>query len=140
MARIRDRTGLQGLGESAGLAILPAFVRPVLERRSMKLIPLIVATGALSLAATTHAADLDAGRQLAYTCTGCHGIAGYKNAYPNYHVPRIAGQNRDYLVAALTAYSKGERTHPTMRAQGEALSAEEIDNVASYLASLREAP
>ena len=106
----------------------------------MKLIPLVLATGAMSLAASTHAADHEAGRQLSYTCTGCHGITGYKNAYPNYHVPKIAGQNRDYLVVALTAYSKGERQHPTMRAQGEGLSAEDIDNVASYLASLREAP
>jgi cytochrome c553 len=106
----------------------------------MKLIPLILATGALSLAASTHAADLDAGRQLAYTCTGCHGIVGYKNAYPHYHVPKIAGQNRDYLVAALTAYSNGERKHPTMRAQGEGLSAQDIDNVASFLASLSETP
>jgi cytochrome c553 len=105
----------------------------------MKLIPLILATGALSVAATAQAADTEAGRVLAYTCTGCHGIPGYTNAYPNYRVPKIAGQNRDYLVAALTAYNKGERRHPTMRAQGESLSAEDIDNIASYLASLREA-
>ncbi len=58
------------------------------------------------------------------------------NAYPNYHVPRIAGQNYDYLVAALTAYKTGERDHPTMRAQGESLSAEDIRNIAAYLSSL----
>lgn len=106
----------------------------------MKLIPLILATGSLALAATTHAADLDAGRQLSYTCTGCHGIQGYKNIYPHYHVPKIAGQNQDYLVAALHAYRRGERSHPTMRAQGEGLSEQDIDNVASYLASLTETP
>ena len=73
--------------------------------------------------ATAVKGDAAAGQLKVYTCTGCHGIPGYKNVYPHYHVPKIAGQSRDYLVAALTAYRKGERTHPTMRAQGEGLSA-----------------
>ena len=80
--------------------------------------------------------DAVRGKPLTYTCQGCHGITGYKNAYPNYHVPRIAGQNFDYLVAALTEYKKGERSHPTMRAQGQSLSDEDIRNVAAYLSSL----
>ena len=80
--------------------------------------------------------DPKAGRALIYTCGGCHGVTGYENAYPNYHVPRIAGQNYDYLVAALTEYKKGERSHPTMRAQGESLSEQDIVNIASYLSSL----
>jgi cytochrome c553 len=105
----------------------------------MKHLPLILVAGAALAPAAVAADEHDAGRQLAYTCTGCHGIAGQKNVYPHYHVPKIAGQSRDYLVAALTAYRKGERTHPTMRAQGEGLSAAEIDQVAAYLASLAEA-
>jgi len=80
--------------------------------------------------------DAKAGRALVYTCGGCHGVPGYENAYPHYHVPRIAGQNHDYLVAALTAYKKGERAHPTMRAQGESLSEQDIANIAAYLSSL----
>lgn len=104
----------------------------------MKLKPLILAAGAALVATTGHAADLDAGRQLVYTCTGCHGIPGYKNVYPHYHVPRIAGQNKDYLVVALKAYQAGERQHPTMRAQGEGLSDADIELVASYLSSLSE--
>lgn len=102
----------------------------------MKPIALILAAGAALAALPVLAADADAGRQLSYTCTGCHGIPGYKNVYPHYHVPKIAGQNRDYLIAALSAYQRGERAHPTMRAQGEGLSAEEIDQVATYLSSL----
>jgi cytochrome c553 len=86
---------------------------------------------------SAHADDLKAGKALVYTCGGCHGVTGYKNAYPNYHVPRIAGQNYDYLVAALTEYKKGERAHPTMRAQGEGMSDEDIRNIAAYLSSLK---
>ena len=85
-----------------------------------------------------HAAgDPDKGKQLAYTCTGCHGIEGYKNAYPNYHVPRIAGQNYDYLLAALTAYKKGERNHPTMRAQAQSFTDEDIQNLAAFISGAK---
>lgn len=90
------------------------------------------------LAAPAHAAgDPDKGKQLAYTCTGCHGIEGYKNAYPNYHVPRIAGQNYDYLLAALTAYKKGERSHPTMRAQAQSFTDEDIQNLAAFISGAK---
>ena len=80
--------------------------------------------------------DPQAGKALVYTCGGCHGVSGYRNAYPNYRVPRIGGQNYEYLVSALTEYKKGERAHPTMRAQGESMSDEDIRNIAAYLSSL----
>ncbi len=80
--------------------------------------------------------DAEAGKLRVYTCSGCHGIPGYKNVYPHYHVPRIAGQNYEYLVAALTAYQKGDRKHPTMRAQAEGFSTQDLDDIATYLSSL----
>ena len=83
--------------------------------------------------------DAAEGRIKAYTCTGCHGIEGWRNAYPNYHVPRIAGQNYDYIVSALTEYKKGERSHPTMRAQGESLSDADIRDIAAFLSSINSA-
>ena len=79
------------------------------------------------------------GRLKAYTCTGCHGVTGWKNAYPNYSVPRIAGQNYEYVVAALTEYRSGERSHPTMQAQGESLSDVDIRDIAAFLSSLNTA-
>ncbi len=79
------------------------------------------------------------GKTLAYTCTGCHGIAEYKNAYPNYRVPKIGGQNEEYIVAALTGYKKGERNHPTMKAQARSFSDQDIANIAAYLSSLKSA-
>lgn len=99
---------------------------------------IIAATCATSLHAVDAAAkgDPKAGKALVYTCGGCHGVTGYENAYPNYHVPRIAGQNYDYLVNALTEYKTGLRAHPTMRAQGESLSDDDIRNIAAYLSSI----
>lgn len=76
--------------------------------------------------------DAEEGRDTAYTCTGCHGIPGYFNAYPMYHVPKIGRQNYDYLVSALKAYRSGQRSHATMQVQAERLSDEEIENVAAW--------
>lgn len=81
--------------------------------------------------------DVTKGKALAYTCTGCHGITDYKNAYPSYRVPKIAGQNETYIVAALNGYRKGERNHPTMKAQASSYTDADIADIAAYLASLK---
>ena len=105
----------------------------------MKRILLPAASLALALAALPAAAQGDAanGKSLFYTCTGCHGIEDYKNAYPTYRVPKVGGQNEAYLVAALNAYKKGERKHPTMQAQAESFSDQEIADIAAYLSSVK---
>ena len=83
--------------------------------------------------------DVINGKSLAYTCSGCHGIPEYKNAYPSYHVPKIAGQNEGYIIAALTAYAKGERNHPTMAAQAKSFSTQDIADIAAYLSAIKPA-
>ncbi len=80
--------------------------------------------------------DVATGRELGYTCLGCHGIEGYRNAYPSYRVPKLGGQKAGYLVIALKGYRDGTRTHPTMQAQATSLSDQEIEDVAAYLASI----
>ena len=95
----------------------------------------------LLIAANSQAADLKGnlktGKTLAYTCSGCHGITEYKNAYPSYRVPKIAGQNEKYLLAALHGYKKGERNHPTMKAQAASYSDQDIADIAAYISSLK---
>lgn len=78
--------------------------------------------------------DAAAGELLAFTCMGCHGIAGYRNAYPSYRVPKLGGQRAEYIVAALTAYKNGTRPHPTMQAQGGSLSAQDIEDLGAWFA------
>jgi cytochrome c553 len=80
--------------------------------------------------------DIESGKTKAYTCTGCHGIPGYKNVYPTYHVPKLGGQNYEYLVLALKAYREGERDHKTMDLQAQSLSDQDIEDIAAYFASL----
>lgn len=89
--------------------------------------------------AATATGDASRGRVLVYTCAGCHGQYGYENAYPNYRVPRIAGQNYDYLIAAMHEYRDGGRSHPTMHAQMDSMSEEDIKDIATYLSSLQPA-
>jgi cytochrome c553 len=81
--------------------------------------------------------DAARGHTLTYTCQGCHGITGYKNAYPNYHVPKIGGQSPQYLINALTEYKQGARKHPTMQAQAQSFSAQDIADIAAYLSGLK---
>jgi cytochrome c553 len=66
------------------------------------------------------------------TCLGCHGIPGYKNAYPTYPVPKLGGQHALYIADALRAYANGDRPHSTMHAQAATLSDEEIQIIATW--------
>lgn len=76
--------------------------------------------------------DPVAGQDKSVTCLGCHGIDGYRNAYPAYRVPKIGGQHADYLLTSLQAYASGERRHPTMNAQAGSLSEQDMADIAAY--------
>jgi cytochrome c553 len=96
----------------------------------------LLITGATIAQPAVADGDSQAGKELAYTCLGCHGIEGYRNAYPSYRVPKLGGQKAGYLVIALKGYRDGTRAHPTMQAQATSLSDQDIDDVAAYLASI----
>lgn len=104
----------------------------------MKFRPTLLALGlgvlatAASLTASA-AGDAAKGKVLAYTCLGCHGIPNYKNAAPSYSVPRLGGQNQNYLAAALKEYAVGERPHPTMHAQATTMTEQDRADISAYL-------
>ena len=86
-------------------------------------------------AATSAGEGFDNARAL---CIGCHGVPGYKTAYPEvYHVPMIAGQQPGYVLSALKAYKAGDRSHPTMRGIASSLSEETMKQLADYYGSAR---
>jgi len=72
------------------------------------------------------AGDAAAGEKKAYTCLGCHGVLHYVNTYPTYHVPKLGGQHKDYLIDALKAYRAKTRSHVTMQANANLLSDEDM--------------
>jgi len=66
-------------------------------------------------------------------CDGCHGISGYKTAFPDvYHVPKIGGQQPQYIVNALKAYKSGERSHPSMRGIAATLTDADMQKLADH--------
>lgn len=99
------------------------------------ILALALATGPLSAQSQ---GDAERGKVVAYTCTGCHGIPFYKNVYPTYTVPKLGGQNQQYLIDALKAYRAGDRKHATMQAQAATLSDQDILDVTAYFVSIME--
>jgi cytochrome c553 len=81
------------------------------------------------------AGDPTAGRVKGETCLGCHAIPNYGNVYPSYHVPKLAGQNADYIVQALKSYQNGMRKHSTMHANSSNLSEQDMIDIAAFFSS-----
>ncbi len=100
--------------------------------------PRVVAIGlGLALYATLplQAADGNpqVGKQKTQMCEGCHGIPGYRTAYPVvYSVPKLGGQTPGYIVKALQDYRSGARKHPSMDAVAGSLADQDIADLAAY--------
>lgn len=75
------------------------------------------------------------GRDKTQMCQGCHGIDGWRTAYPEvYTVPKLGNQHEAYLLKALQEYKNGGRTHPSMRAIAASLSDQDMADLAAYYA------
>lgn len=95
----------------------------------------LAVVASLLLAGGACAAEGDAGAAAdkRSMCIGCHGIPGYRTAFPSvYHVPKLGGQHSAYLVKALQAYKSGERSHPTMQGIARGLSDQDMADLAAY--------
>ena len=80
--------------------------------------------------------NAQAGEKKIAMCIGCHGIKGYQASFPEvYRVPMISGQGAPYIAAALNAYKKGERKHPSMRGIAESLSDQDIADLSAFYAN-----
>ena len=87
------------------------------------------------------AGDPKAGQLKNSMCAGCHGIPGWRTAYPSiYSVPKLGGQHADYIVAALKAYKDGERNHPGMKSIASSLSDQDMQDLAAYYESSYSGP
>jgi cytochrome c553 len=101
---------------------------------------IVITAGLLALAAApalaqqpAPAGDAKEAHKIIAMCEGCHGIPGYKTAYPAvYHVPMLGGQQAAYISSALHAYKAGQRSHPSMRGVAASLSDKDIADLAAY--------
>lgn len=97
---------------------------------------LTVCITALSMGVAAQEGDAKAAESKLSMCIGCHGIPGYKTAFPDvYPVPKLGGQHAEYLVLALQAYRSGERSHPSMQAIAASLSEQDMADLAAYYAA-----
>ncbi len=74
-----------------------------------------------------------------FGCAVCHGKDFNSPIDPSF--PKLAGQHKDYLEHALTAYKRGDggngRNNPIMALQVKPLSNQDILDLAAYLHSLK---
>jgi cytochrome c553 len=73
-----------------------------------------------------------AGKAAAANCNGCHGEAGVSTS-PG--TPGLAGQDAQYLAAALAEYKNGSRAHDTMKGLAAGLDDKAMKNLAAYFAA-----
>jgi cytochrome c553 len=95
----------------------------------MKKLLWIAGCAALIASGPLLAANPAAGKEKSKTCAACHGPDGNSVA-PDF--PRLAGQNFDYLVKALSEYKAGERKNAIMAPLAGALSQRDIEDLASF--------
>ncbi|WP_394777540.1 c-type cytochrome [Undibacterium sp.] len=75
-------------------------------------------------------ASIARGRQLAQTCSACHGATGNSQNPALY--PNLAGQSVAYLELQLTNFKSGERPNPLMKGFASALTAAQMHDLAAY--------
>ena len=99
-------------------------------------VALVACATSFSAVAQEIQGDAKAGERKIALCIGCHGIVGYQASFPEIHkVPKISGQSAKFIVSSLNAYKKGERKHPTMRGISEALSDQDMADLAAHYES-----
>jgi cytochrome c553 len=82
-------------------------------------------------AKTPSPGDQAAGKAAATACAGCHGEAGVSGS----SAPSLAGQDAQYLHAAMRAYKDGSRADPTMKAPAASVDEAVAKNLAAYYAN-----
>ena len=83
-------------------------------------------------AGTPSVGNASAGQGLAQSCAACHGAEGVSG---NPSSPSLAGQDAQYIVAALKGYQNGARGNTTMKALIGNLDDNAIKNLAAFYAS-----
>jgi len=82
------------------------------------------------VAGTAAGADvIPAAARLAATCTGCHGTNGVSVGDA---LPKLAGQQKDLLLASLKAFKSGERPATVMTQLTKGYTDEQLERLAEF--------
>ncbi|PKG85102.1 cytochrome c4 [Colwellia sp. 75C3] len=88
---------------------------------------------ALSSVSAVQAADANAGKEKAGTCSACHGPTGV-SASPMF--PNLAGQNDAYIIKQLKDFKSGARTDAMMAPMAANLSEADMADLAAHFSGL----
>lgn len=77
-------------------------------------------------------------QDIANACFRCHGLQGAGDSAGAF--PRLADQSAWYLFKALQDYASGRRNNAIMTPIAQALTTEQMEDVAAYYASVKDAP
>ena len=83
------------------------------------------------------AGNAEAGKALSVACGACHGADGNSLA-PTF--PKLAGQHESYLLKQLKDIKSGARSVPTMAGQLDAMSEQDLADIAAYYAAQAATP
>lgn len=89
---------------------------------------------AFNIGATSADGDIEQGKKLSGKCKICHGSNGIAQIPI---APNIAGEPERYIVNQLNAYKSGDREHEMMSVVAEALSDEDVADLAKWYSSQR---
>lgn len=94
---------------------------------------------AVSATGTVQAAtgDAAAGQGKTAVCAGCHGADG-NSLIPNF--PKLAGQNKSYLIKQMAEIKSGKRPVVEMTGLLDAFSDKDLADIAAYFASQTSTP
>jgi cytochrome c553 len=106
-----------------------------MHKHHFLLTALLMSLGVVTSGVAQASGDPGAGKNKSSMCAGCHGVPGWRSAYPNYREPKLGGQHAEYLTTALKSYQSGARAHSTMHAIAATLSDQDIADLAAYYSS-----
>jgi cytochrome c553 len=119
---------------------------PFLKSLSVALLAVSSATFASEHAAAPAKADPVKGEALyangdaargIVACVSCHGTAGNSTISVN---PKLAGQHEAYIAKQLDNFKGPDRSNPVMSTFANMMTAEDMKNVSTYLASQKSKP
>lgn len=98
---------------------------------------IILASSAMAKGNHGHGGGPTGEKIFANKCASCHGFDAKNPISPTY--PKLAGQNKAYIVEAIKAYQDGSRSSVNaqiMKAIVQEMPSDRIDMVADYISSL----
>ena len=99
----------------------------------MKLIPALATLCLVAATSAAQAADPNLARNLAATCSNCHGTNG--NAVKGAGLDSLAGVPKDKTLQKLAEFKSGDKPASIMHQISKGYTEEQLDLIATYFAA-----